>query len=266
MPVVSELYRYPVKSTQGEALDRSPVSFSGLPYDRNWMVADANGRMITGRTDPRLVKVIARTDGSVLHLHAQGLPDLQVTLAAFSNVSSASVWKDDFPAWAGSAQADKWLSDLLGKPVRLLYAGEASLRRVRVQPQTPLGFADGYPLLLIGQGSLDDLNRRIGQRLSMRRFRPNLVVAGAMPFAEDTWKRIRIGDAIFELAKPCERCVFTTVDPESGEKSSDQEPLRTLATFRKTEAGVLFGQNLLVEQAGEIACGMEVEILEAFQP
>lgn len=261
MPVLTDIYRYPIKSTHGETLVASTVTSQGLPADRAWMVADASGRMVTGRTDPVLVRVTASVSNEALTLSAPGRADLTVACAQFADPAAASVWKDDFAAWGGADAADAWLSEFLGKPVRLLYCGDQSNRRMRSQPEQALGFADAYPLLLIGQGSLDELNRRIGRELSMSRFRPNLVVTGAEPFAEDDWKRIRIGSTVLRIEKPCERCVFTTVDPDSGEKTADQEPLRTLAKFRKTAAGVLFGQNLLVEQAGEIACGMEVEIL-----
>lgn len=262
MPTLTEIYRYPVKSTWGELLQASEVGPMGLPFDRAWMVADQTGRMITGRTDPKLVQIAALADGNTLMLRAPDREILVVPLFQFNQPMPASVWKDEFPAYSGASQADEWLSDFLGKPVRLLYVGAASARRVRRRPEVALSFADGYPLLLIGQGSLDELNRRVGRELSMRRFRPNLVVAGTEPFAEDGWKKIRIADVIFSIEKPCERCAFTTVDPESGEKSSDQEPLRTLATFRRTPAGVLFGQNVVAENTGQITVGMEVEILE----
>lgn len=262
MPTLSEIHRYPIKSTAGEPLPVSEITPSGLPFDRAFMVADASGRMVTGRTDPRLVQVVARADGATLTLAAPGCASLAVPLSVFNQPAPASVWKDEFPAFCGAGQADAWLSAWLGRPVRLLFIGQESARRVRSQPEVALGFADGFPLLLIGQGSLDELNRRVGRELAMARFRPNLVVTGAAPFAEDTWRRIRIGEVILRIEKPCERCVFTTVDPQTGKKSADQEPLRALATFRKTPAGVLFGQNVLVETAGQIAAGMEVEILE----
>lgn len=262
MPVLAEIYRYPVKSTRGESLQVCEVAPLGLPFDRAWMVADASGRMVTGRTDPKLVQITALVGDDALTLRAPNREILSVPFSSFSQPAPASVWKDDFSAFSGPEQADAWLSDFLGKPVRLLYSGSRPNRRMRSQPEQALTFADGYPLLMIGQGSLDELNRRIGRELSMQRFRPNLVIAGAEPFAEDGWKKVRIGDVVFSIEKPCERCAFTTVDPETGEKSSDQEPLRTLATFRKTSAGVLFGQNAMARNAGRISSSMEVEILE----
>jgi uncharacterized protein YcbX len=123
-------------------------------------------------------------------------------------------------------------------------------------------FPDGFPLLLIGQGSLEDLSRRIGRPMEMLRFRPNLVVQGAEPFAEDGWKRIRIGELEFRVLKPSVRCIFTTLDPATGERSVDREPLTTLKTFREREGDILFGQNLAVDGTGWLEVGMEVEVLE----
>ena len=130
------------------------------------------------------------------------------------------------------------------------------------QPGDKVAFSDGFPLLLIGQASLDDLSARVGRPLEMLRFRPNLVIEGSAPYAEDGWKRIRIGDVVFRIEKPCERCVFTTVDPETGSKSLNQEPLRTLATYRRTPAGVIFGQNVIAEDKGELVPGMSISVLE----
>lgn len=259
--ILSALYRYPVKSTTASVLPSSQVTPSGLPFDRRWMVVDAQGQMLTGRTEARLVQIVADADDTGLTLNAPGRPTLKVPFAAFTEAVTATVWRDSFAAWAGAEEADRWLSAQLGRPARLYYAGEAMARRVKNRPDLPVSFADAYPFLLIGQGSLDELSRRVGRELSMLRFRPNLVVAGAEPFAEDGWKRIRIGEVEFEIVKPCDRCVFTTVDPATGLKSPDQEPLRTLAKFRKTPDGVMFGQNAIALGEGTLAVGMTVEVL-----
>lgn len=261
-PALSALYRYPVKSMRGQRLDASPVSPQGLPFDRSWMVADPNGKFLTGRTYPQLVLVGAEPSDDGVTLSAPGRADLFVPNGAFDTPIESTVWGDQFQAWLGAAEADAWLSAFLGSPVRFLWTGAKTARRVKVDPVVPLSFADGYPLLLIGQSSLDDLSARIGKPVSMSRFRPNLVVAGAEAFAEDGWKRIRIGEVVFRIEKPCERCVFTTVDPETGSKSLNQEPLRTLATYRKTPAGVIFGQNVIAEGTGALTAGMAVVVLE----
>ena len=262
LPVLSALYRYPVKSMHGESLEASPVGPQGLPYDRDWMVADEAGRFVTGRTHPELVRVSARPGLAGVTLSAPGRDDLFVPNEAFTESWPTSVWGSEFPAWRGATEADAWISAYLGSRLRFMWIGAATTRRVKTDTAVPLSFADGYPLLLIGQASLDELSARLGRPLSMGRFRPNLVVSGAEAFAEDGWKRIRIGGVIFRIAKPCERCVFTTVDPDTGHKALDQEPLRTLAKFRKAPEGVLFGQNVIAEGGAELVVGMPVEVLE----
>ncbi|MGL4605792.1 MAG: MOSC domain-containing protein [Iodobacter sp.] len=256
---LSGLYRYPVKSSQGQRLKQSEVLSSGLPFDRMWMIARPDGRLVTGREFPKLVLMSAQPTDDGLTLNAPGMPELFVATALFNRVHPASVWKSDFTARFGASSADAWCSALLGEQVVLLWAGFELNRQIA--DGTPIAFVDGAPLLLIGEASLTDLSQRVGRTLSMQRFRPNLIVQGSEAFAEDGWKKFRIGDAVFNILKPCERCVFTTVDPETGEKSADQEPLRTLAKYRKTAAGVLFGQNITVEKGGLIEEGMTLELI-----
>lgn len=259
--VLSALFRYPVKSMAGEFLHRSSVGPLGLPHDRAWMVADRAGRLVTGRDFPELVLVRATPGEDGVTLAAPGRPTLVVPNAAFSAAHEATVWSDCFPARHGAQEADDWLSSYLGARVKFLWTGPVTARRVKGHPDVPLSFADGFPLLLIGEASREDLSRRVGRPLAMARFRPNLVISGAEPYAEDDWQTLRIGSVIFRLEKPCERCVFTTVDPETGEKGRDQEPLRTLAGYRKTPAGVIFGRNVIAEGEGVLEVGMPVEIL-----
>lgn len=261
-PHLSAIYRYPVKSMAGESLSSSQVSPLGLPYDRMWMVAKPGGRMLTGRDCPDLVRVCATPSEAGVSLAAPGRETLFVPNSAFTVPVDASVWSDSFSAWQGAEAADEWISSFVGTRLHFMWTGAASARRVRLDPAVPLSFADGFPLLLIGQASLDDLCSRVGRPLSMGRFRPNLVLAGLEPYGEDRLRRIRIGTTTFRIVKPCERCVFTTVDPETGQKSLDQEPLRTLAKYRRTPDGVIFGQNVIAEGVSELTVGMEVEVLE----
>lgn len=258
---LNSIYRYPIKSTQGEALQNAYVDQMGMPCDRLWMVAEENGRMITGRTDPALVLVNVQLSDDLLTLNAPDMPTLTIERSRFEQPAATSVWQDDFQAWQGCAEADAWFSDYLWRPVKLMYVGGRSNRRVENHPDLPLSFADGYPLLLINHASLDDLSARVGREMVVGRFRPNLVVSGAQPFAEDGWQRLRIGPVTFRNAKPCARCVFIMVDPVNAQKAEDQEPLRTLSTFRKFDDGVMFGINLIAENAGEISTGMPIEIL-----
>ena len=125
-----------------------------------------------------------------------------------------------------------------------------------------VAFADGYPLLLIGQASLEDLSQKVGRELEMLRFRPNLVIEGSEAYAEDSWKRIRIGDVEFRVVKSCARCILTTIDPQTGERSADREPLASLQKYRSEADGAVFGQNLVNDGNGRLQVGMPVTILE----
>jgi uncharacterized protein len=261
MPIrLTGLYRYPLKSSQGQRLAQSEVLSSGLPFDRMWMIARPNGLLVTGRDFPKLVLLSAEPSDEGLTLNAPSMPSLFIATALFNKIHPASVWKNDFTARHGASDADAWCSAYLGEQVVLLWAGFELNRHSTTD--IPIAFVDGHPLLLIGEASLGDISERVGRSLSMQRFRPNLIVRGGEAFAEDGWKKIRIGEVIFNFIKPCDRCVFTTIDPETAEKSKDQEPLRTLAKYRKTAAGVIFGQNMSIEKGGIISEGMAVEILE----
>ena len=265
---LSELYLYPVKSGQGQCLQASQVDHLGLQGDRRWMVVEAdNGRFLTQRAWPQLGRIQASYgDAGQLLLEAPGLGRLEVQVpAGEEDLRGVTIWRDTLRVPDAGDAAAAWLSQLLGKPVRLVYCPEP---RARYLPNgyglnsDRAAFPDGFPLLLIGQGSLDELNRRIGRPMEMLRFRPNLVVQGAQPFAEDGWKRIRIGQLQFRLLKPSVRCILTTLDPATGERSADREPLTTLKTFREKDGDVLFGQNLAVDGSGVLEVGMPVEVLE----
>ncbi|MBI6940082.1 MOSC domain-containing protein [Pseudomonas putida] len=265
---LSELYRYPVKSGQAQCLQACAVDPLGLSGDRRWLVVEEdNGRFLTQRAWPQLSQLKASvSEAGALRLETPGQAPVQVAVPpADEGLRGVTLWRDTLRVPDAGDEAAAWLSQLLGKPVRLVYCPE---QRARYLPSgyglnsDRAAFPDGFPLLLIGQGSLDELNRRIGRPMEMLRFRPNLVVQGAAPFAEDGWKRIRIGGLQFRVLKPSVRCIFTTLDPATGARSPDREPLTTLKTFREKEGDILFGQNLAVDGSGRLAVGMEVEVLE----
>ena len=162
-------------------------------------------------------------------------------------------------------EAAAWVSEFIGKPTRLV---QVPVERARTtasgygKDDDKVAFADGFPLLLIGQASLDDLSQRIGRPMEMLRFRPNLVIEGSEAFAEDGWKRVRIGDVELRVVKSCSRCILTTIDPQTGERSADREPLTTLKTYREQDGDVMFGQNLVSDGAGRLEVGMPLTILE----
>ena len=265
---LSALYRYPVKSAQAQSLSVSPVDNLGLQGDRRWLVVEAeNGRFLTQRAWPQLGQISADygAQGQLL-LSAPGRPALEVPVpAADDELRGVTIWRDTLRVPDAGDAAAAWLSELLGKSVRLVHCPEQWARYLPSGyglSSDRAAFPDGFPLLLIGQASLDELSRRVGRSMEMLRFRPNLVVEGTEPFAEDGWKRIRIGDMTFRVLKPSVRCILTTLDPATGERSADREPLTTLKTFREREGDVLFGQNLAVDGEGELKVGMAVEVVE----
>jgi uncharacterized protein YcbX len=265
---LAALYRYPLKSAIGEPLERAWVDGLGVRGDRRWMLVEADsGRFLTQRVLPQMTQLLARWQGAQgLRLRAPGMPDLDVPVPpAGAVLRQVSIWKDQPSAADAGDPAAEWLSQWLGRACRLVYLPPERARQVDLnyaEAGQRVALADGFPLLLIGQGSLDDLSARVGRPLEMRRFRPNLVIAGSDPYAEDGWRRLRIGELILRPVKPCTRCIITTLDPDSGERSADQEPLATLARYRKSDKGVMFGQNLLVEGQGWLEVGMPVELLE----
>ncbi len=265
---LSGLYRYPLKSARGEALQAARLDALGIEGDRRWMLVDAeSGRFLTQRLLPQMTALSAIWQGTdALLLSAPGMPELRVELPGqAAALRDVSIWRDSLQVPDAGAAAADWLSRWLGRACRLVQVPEARARQIDTdyaQIGERVGFADGFPLLLIGQASLDDLSRRVGRPLQMLRFRPNLVVQGAEPYAEDGWQRIRIGEVEFRLVKPCSRCVMTTLDPHSGERSADGEPLATLRTYRQRDGEVYFGQNLIACGTGELRPGMAVTLLD----
>ncbi|WP_424820333.1 MOSC domain-containing protein [Salinisphaera sp.] len=262
MPTLSALYRYPIKSTAGEALDRATVTEEGLLRDRRFMLARPDGSFVTARRYPGLQRVFARFDGEQLSLTHDDHPAISELRDVFAlRPFDTRVWRDDFPALTTTIRLDAWFSRIIGEPVHLLWLGERSNRH-RDSIGVRVSFADGYPLLLTTEASLADINARTDGSHVMAQFRPNVVVTGSEAFAEDGWRRIRIGDVVFRVDKPCGRCVMITVDPARGERRSDGEPLRTLGRYRKRGKEVCFGENLVAENTGELRVGQAVEILD----
>ncbi len=268
MPTLTSLSIYPLKSCAGLPLTRATVEPLGIQHDRRWLAVRPDGSFMTGRELPALVLVRAVPGPTGLHLSAPGMPDLAVP---FPSVEAprldVTVWDDTCSAARVQGEADRWLSEYLGQPAALVYVDDRMQRPVDPKyaaPEDRVGFADAFPLLLISEASLADLNQRLPRPVPMSRFRPNLVVEGCAPFAEDGWKRLRIGTVELAGVKPCARCVFTTVDPETAVADPQQEPLRTLTTYRRlgSKGGVMFGQNVIVRRPGIIQVGDAVEILE----
>lgn len=262
---LSEINIYPVKSLKGISLGEATVEERGLQFDRRWMLVDENDRFLTQRELPAMAMIGVGVKGPYLTA-TFGERELEMPVSLNgSGAANVTIWDDTVPAKIYDDATNEWFSDVLQTRVRLVQMPETTRRRVNedyaVRESDTVSFADGYPFLLIGEGSLEDLNSRLETPLPMNRFRSNFVVAGSKPFAEDTWKRIRIGETVFHVVKPCGRCVITTTDQETGERG--KEPLKTLATFRTQNGKVMFGQNLIAESGGgTVKVGDEIEVIE----
>ena len=275
-------------------LDSSVVEKRGLRFDRRWMLTDRNGYFFTQRELPHMATIRIAIDGDELTAAAPGTEELRLPLHPEIRLRQhVTVWQSEVEAHVYDRHVNEWFSEVLKRECRLVLMPETTERHVSEQfdsGEDIVSFADGYPLLLIGEASLEELNRRISvnsdkstlegrlesRGVTMDRFRPSIVVRGSEPFAEDDWAKIRVGEATFRVVKPCGRCVITTIDQEKGEVVG-KEPLRTLATFRKASdvrpvgyerfghgpTSVLFGENLIPENPGAVvSLGDGVEVLE----
>lgn len=258
---VSGLFRYPVKSLAGWSEETLELDELGVVGDRHWMLVDELGMFVTQRKHACLSQIIVREQGRQLELF---LPDGQsLVFLAGQESMSVGVWRDTVSAVVGEGP-DHRLSDWLGVPVAPVYMENPRARRVDpayVSAERHVSFADGFPLLVVNEASLAQVESWCGRSISMRRFRPNIVIQGAEPFAEDGWRRLRIGQVAFELVKPCSRCVMTTIDPDTGLRDEDGNPLKVLTLHRKMSDGVIFGQNALHLSTGRISLGDTVELL-----
>ena len=260
--VLTQLNIYPIKSCKGISIETGQLVERGLQYDRRWMVVDENNRFISKREQPRLSLVEVTVHSDHLTVTSPGMDELRIPFVPTNrNPLSVAIWNDTVSAVEVGSDATAWFTRCLGASARLVFMPDTANRlasRRGYSSQMHLG--DGYPLLVISEGSLADLNTRLDEPLPMNRFRPNLVVKGCAPHAEDAWAEIMIGNARLHIAKPCERCAITTVNQSTAEKG--KEPLRTLATYRQRDGVILFGQNLIHEGKGVLKVGNEVTVLK----
>lgn len=272
MPRVSGLFIYPVKSCRGLALTTAELDELGLAGDRRFLVVDEAGKFLTQRTHARMARIATALDAERLTLSVEGVG--AVSVARASDVSaplrSVTVWKhSNLQAEDCGPEVAAWLSDFLGLRCALVRIGAAFRRDVLKKAGRPgdcFNFADGSPVLVVGEASLAELNDRIlengGGPVTMDRFRPNVVVSDAAPFAEDEWPRVRIGDTVLRAAGQSIRCIMTTTDQLTGERG--KEPLRTLATFRRDPAdptSVFFGANFINEsKRGTLRVGAAIAV------
>lgn len=261
---ITELNIYPIKSTRQVKLENSTVLNTGLAHDREWLLVDQNKELITARTYPRLLQVQSQVADNRLKITTPldsftfqpGGENKSITFQFFNEQLSGKPYAEE---------ANQWFSDYLGMTCQLIHQSDVfrpMLEKRGGQDGDRVNFGDEGPILLIGEGSLNDLNSRLDSPVTMGHFRPNIVINGAAPYAEDQWKQIRIGDCKFKVAQVCRRCVFTTIDPKTQEKNKKGEPLRTLSGYRKVDGGgVAFGMHLIPRGLGEISLGDTLEVI-----
>ena len=265
MATLTQINVYPIKSLGGIALSHAYVGETGLAFDRQLMLVDKSGKFVTARKWPHLLgfQPLLNDDGWIV-ISPEGAR-LSIRKSQFEQIVDVNIWRHDMQASCADETINQWFSDALAQDVRLVSISNESVRFVENSSQA-LSFSDGYPLLIIGENSLKDLNQRASEPSLMAQFRTNLVFDDAPAFIEDTWQRVRIGSVEFEFVKPCERCVMTTVNMTDYSLRRSREPLATLKTFRADPKGrLMFGENLIARNHGIISVGDDIEVLATHQ-
>jgi len=261
---LQDIYIYPIKSLGGIRLEQAVLEERGFQYDRRWMLVDRDGQFLSQRTIPQmaLIQVAVADEGLKVFIKNQPEDYIIVPYRPQTNdLIDVQIWEDQVKGQLVNQVCDAWFSKILGFPCQLVFMPLSTSRKLKPKYAVngeSVSFADGMPYLIIGQSALDDLNSRLNVAVPMDRFRPNLVFAGGDPFEEDHWDKVRIGEAIFKVTKPCARCVMTTVDQQTAKKG--KEPLKTLATYRTVNNQVMFGQNMLLLEGAEVKVGDPVGI------
>lgn len=270
MPVytLTEINIYPIKSLGGIQVKTAKVEKRGLQYDRRWMLIDSQGNFLSQRQHAQLalLQVEITANGLLVTHKTKEINPLIVPFEANDEKSLlVNIWNDVCFAFEVTQEANAWFSEVLEIPCKLVYMPDNAIRNVDPEfgrPRDIVSFADAYPVLIIGEASLNDLNQKLAEPVPMNRFRPNLVFSGGEAFDEDTWTEFSIGETTFYPVKPCYRCVVTTIDQDSAEKSV--EPLKTLSTYRLgANNKVKFGQNLVHTGLGNLLkVGQTLEITD----
>ncbi|WKN46312.1 MOSC domain-containing protein [Tunicatimonas pelagia] len=265
---LSEIYIYPIKSLRGIAVSEALLTDRGLAYDRRWMLVDGQN-FLTQRDFPQMAQMAVTLQNDSLKVSSPNQPH-SLTIPLLPNaeapITTVQVWGDLATGQHVSEEADAWFSDALGHSCTLVYMPDGSSRSAtgRVSSREQLvSFADGYPALLIGQSSLDDLNNHFDEPVPMNRFRPNLVFIGGEAYEEDQWHEFTVGNAQCWAEKPCARCTVITIDQSTAKRG--KEPLATLSKYRKQGNKVLFGQNIMFEVGKTISIGDPVQV-QTYKP
>ncbi len=261
---VQDLYIYPVKSCAGIRLESADLTPTGLKHDREYVITKPDGMFVTQRQLPRLALIKPRIADNVLTLDAPDMETLRIVKNEDANIQPVTVWNSTVLAADQGDAVAAWLQSYLGVELRLFALCAATHRPINPDfarnPDDVVSFADGYAMLLISQASLDGLNEKLAEQVGMERFRPNIVVSGATPHAEDFWKELHINDIPMSGVKLCARCSIPAIDQATAKMG--KEPNRTLASYRRHERGVMFGMNMVHHALGTLRVGDAVTINE----
>ena len=255
---ITQIWTYPVKSCAGVQLQKAVLDERGVAHDRRWMVVNAENKAVTQREVPKLVWVKPKVTATELIVSAPDMPTLRLQRSAPGLNRRVWIWGQAVDA-VSLPLAREWFRTYTGQEVDLVFLPDSSSRPMNQDFGTrQLTFVDGNPLHLISEASVAELNARLDTPVQLLRFRPNLVFAGVEPYAEDNWRRIRIGDIPFDVYEACQRCVVLNVDPVSA--AVGREPLATLARYRKRGGHVVFGQNISHLETGVIRVGSRLQV------
>lgn len=266
---IAALAIYPVKGCRGIALTSARVLATGLEWDRQWMIVDASGRFVTQRTRPVLATISATLGDGTLRLSREGERSCEIPLALTRAPRRVVVWGDTCEALDEGEDAAAWLSRSIGEPVRLVRATpemrHANPRWAGGVP-APVGFADGFPVLVTSLASLEWINERLPAPVPMDRFRPNIVLEGLEAFGEDHVDALDVGAVRLRLVKPCTRCLVPSLDQLTGERGLDPVEVLRATRFDRELKGITFGENAVVETGGVISLGAGVRLISSSRP
>ncbi len=262
---LSKILVYPVKSLGWLEPPKWVVRKRGFELDRRWMLADANGNFVSQRRFPQLALLkVKKGENKLLVRDSISNDSIEIPFEPETNrIFNVKIFNDETSGIIVSKELSNWFTEFLKEKVELIFMPENFIRKVNPKygsKSDVVSFADGFPYLLINSASVAELNGRLKNKIPPERFRPNLIIEGKTPFEEDKWKKIKIGEIIFKVVKPCSRCTVITVNQDTGE--TDAEPLKALSSFRKINNKVMFGQNLIAENEGTLKTGDKVEVLE----
>ena len=257
--VVKELYIYPVKSLAGISVQSAKAEEMGFENDRRWMLIDEENQLITQREHPELSQFYPQIKGDEMEiLHNDSVHKFLIGESLDEPIFS-KVWDDESKVVEVNKATSRWFSKELGfgcKLVKIINKGDRKHNSSRLNQTLDVSLADAYPYLLIGSESLDQLNEKLKEKITMQRFRPNIVISTVVAHEEDFFDTFQIGNLKFKNAKPCGRCVMVNNNPQTA--SVSKEPLKTLSTYRTSNNNVYFGTNILCLDEGKIAVGDSV--------